>query len=327
MGPGDLNKAVCGLPVRQDPNVIVGLDSPDDAGVYRLSEDLAIIQTVDFITPIVDDPFTFGQIAAANSLSDVYAMGGQPVTAMNVACFPKKTMDISVLRSVLLGGLDRMNEAGVALLGGHTVEDPELKYGLSVTGTINPKSILTKGGAIPGDMLVLTKPLGTGIVSTASKAGASVADAMAAAISSMTALNSVASRLARELGAHACTDITGFGLLGHAAEMMELSGVGMQVEWNTVPFLPRVEELVRAGFIPGGTGRNKEYRAAQVSFLAGADYAPDVLFDPQTSGGLLIAIPQKSAEHLVERLHGEGVAAAAIIGAVLTEPRNLITVS
>ena len=308
--------------------MIVGLSSPDDAGVYRLTDDLAIIQTVDFITPIVDDPFTFGQIAAANSLSDVYAMGGRPITAMNVACFPRKQMDISVLREVILGSLDRLKEAGVALLGGHTIEDPELKFGLSVTGVINPAGVLRKEGARPGDLLVLTKPIGTGIISTAVKGGIEPGDALLEAIKSMVALNAIASRLVGEIGANACTDVTGFGLLGHAAEMMDLSHVGLQFEWQAIPFLPGVEEFAGAGFIPGGAKRNRDFRAGQLELAVGLpDYVLDVLFDPQTSGGLLVSLPAAGAEKLVRRLRRRGVARAAIIGSVLDQHRGKIIVT
>lgn len=302
--------------------------SPDDAGVYRLRADLAIIQTVDFITPIVDDPFTFGQIAAANSLSDVYAMGGRPITAMNIACFPRKTMDLPVLRQVILGGLDRINEAGAALIGGHTVEDPEMKYGLSVTGVVNPGRILRKEGALPGDMLVLTKPLGTGVISTAVKGGVVAEEAMAEAVKSMIMLNATAARLVREAGAHACTDITGFGLLGHAAEMAELGRVGLQIEWQALPLLPRVEEFASMGAAPGGTQRNRDFRESQVALAAGLPgCALDVLFDPQTSGGLLAAVPGPNAEALVDRLRKGGVHMAAIIGSVLEGPAGTILVT
>lgn len=304
------------------------MDSPDDAGVYRLNDDTALIQTVDFITPIVDDPFTFGQIAAANSISDVYAMGGTPVTAMDIACFPKKGLDVSVLREIILGALDRINEAGAVLIGGHTVQDPELKFGLSVTGVIHPRKVLTKGGMVAGDRLVLTKAIGTGIISTAAKGGAVVDDAMAAAVKSMVTLNAVASRLAQQTGVHACTDITGFGLLGHAAEMVEQSRVGLQIEWEAVPLLPRVQDLADAGFVPGGTARNREFRASQVRFSVGLPpSAGDVLFDPQTSGGLLLAVAQDKADGLLQDLRQAGIEAASIIGAVLAEPKNVIIVT
>lgn len=314
--------------MRDDPNVLVGLKSPDDAGVYLLREDLAIIQTLDFITPIVDDPFTFGQIAAANSLSDVYAMGGTPITAMNITCFPKQTMDISVLREVTLGGLDRINEAGASLVGGHTVEDPEMKYGLSVTGVIDPRRLLRKRGARPGDALVLTKPIGTGIISTAFKRGEPADDAMFAAIRSMVALNATSARLVQETGASASTDITGFGLLGHAAEMMDLSKVGLRINWDSIPLLPGVKEFAAAGFVPGGVGRNREFREHQVR--AGSklpEFALDILFDPQTSGGLLISLPEARAEGLVVRLKENGISHASIIGSVTADKTGIMQVA
>ncbi|GAG21171.1 unnamed protein product, partial [marine sediment metagenome] len=212
---------MCRLPLVDDPNLLVGLERGDDAGVYKLNDDLAIIQTIDFITPIVDDPYTFGQIAAANALSDVYAMGGKPLTAMNVVCFPIQNQDISVLGEILRGGWDKLREAEVALVGGHSIEDPELKYGLSVTGVVHPTKMVTKEGAKTGDKLILTKPLGTGIVSTAIKGGVAGEEAVARIAVSMTTLNKRASELMQEAGVHACTDITGFGLLGHACGMIE----------------------------------------------------------------------------------------------------------
>ena len=212
----------------------------EDAGVYKLTGDLAIIQTVDFFTPTVDDPFTFGQIAAANSLSDVYAMGGKPLTAMNIVCFPIQTMDISILREILRGGIEKIREAGVVLVGGHSVDGQELKYGLSVTGTVHPDKVIRKEGSAPGDKLILTKPLGTGIVSTAIKGGVASTQAIAKVVKSMTTLNQKASEIMQEIGVHACTDITGFGLLGHAAEMIEGTGVGMVIYANSVPIFPEV---------------------------------------------------------------------------------------
>lgn len=314
--------------MREDPNVIVGLSSPDDAGVYRLTDDIAIIQTLDFITPIVDDPFTFGQIAAANSLSDVYAMGGRPITAMNITCFPRQQMDISVLRDVVLGGLDRMNEAGVSLIGGHTVEDPELKYGLSVTGVVHPDRILRKGGARPGDALVLTKPIGTGIVSTAAKRGQAPTSTLAAAVKSMVTLNAVSARLVLETEAHACTDITGFGLLGHAAEMAEQGRVALRVDWRNVPLLPDVERLIKKGALPGGTKRNRDFRESQIQLAGGLpEFVLDILFDPQTSGGLLVSLPRSAAVKLVSKLRQSGSPEAAIIGTVTDGPCGSITVT
>lgn len=310
-----------------DPNLIVGLETRDDAGVYKLSDDLAIIQTIDFITPIVDDAYIFGQIAVANSLSDVYAMGGRPLTAMNLVCFPIKTMSISLLRDILRGGLDKMNEAGVTLVGGHSVEDNELKYGLSVTGVVHPQKVLTNAGAKEGDCLVLTKPLGTGILSTALKGGVASEEAMAEAVRQMATLNKVASELMQDVGAHACTDITGFGLLGHACQMAGASQVGLEIEAAAVPLLPRVVEYARMGLVPGGTFRNKEFCTPMLEpGPALPDFMLNILCDAQTSGGLLISILEKKCQELLEGLHKAGIDRAAVIGGVVGEPKGKIRV-
>jgi len=268
---------------------------------------------VDFFTPIVDDPYDFGRIAVANSLSDVYAMGGTPVTAMNVVCFPKDSMDIEVLREVLRGGLDAMHQAGVILVGGHTVDDPELKYGLSVTGTIHPGDVVHNYGARVGDRLVLTKPIGTGIIGTAIKQGSASPAAVKMVTNSMTAFNKTASELMKQAGAHACTDITGFGLLGHAGEMIDGTEVGYLIRAAAVPTFQPAVELVEKGVAPGGLGRNRDYRGHQVD-LGPSVAAPmrDLLWDPQTSGGLLIAVPAGNADGFIADLHKAGVMAAVI---------------
>jgi selenide,water dikinase len=303
------------------------MERAEDAGVYKLTDDLAIVQTVDFFTPIVDDPYDFGRIAVANALSDVYAMGGQPLTALNVVCFPKDTMDFSVLRDVLKGGLDAMHEAGVILLGGHTVDDPELKYGLSVTGTIHPDKVVHNNGAKPGDVLILTKPLGTGIISTAIKRGAASKEAIARVIRSMTTLNRAASEVMQAVGVNACKDITGFGLLGHACEMIENMEVGMEIESTSVPLFPEASEYYAAGMVPGGLGRNRDFRQYMVDMDKSVpQYLQDILFDPQTSGGLLIAVPKAKAIKLLKKLHTAGVNDAAIIGKVTTENKGRIRV-
>jgi selenide,water dikinase len=316
---------LCGLPLVHHPNLMVGLENADDAGVYKLSDELAIIQTIDFFTPIVDDPRLFGQIAVANALSDVYAMGGKPLTAMNVVCFPIKSMDISVLREILTGGLDKMREAGVVLVGGHSVEDDELKYGLSVTGTVHPERLITKSGARPGDKLVLTKPLGTGIINTALKGGMAKQETVDEAIGYMVALNSRASELMQETGANACTDVTGFGLLGHACEMAENSGVGIKISVASVPIMAEATELASIGMVPGGTHRNSEFRWGMIEFTAEVP-APmqDILFDPQTSGGLLISLASDRADLLVASLHRAGIAEAAVIGEVTEQPKGKV---
>ena len=310
-----------------DPNLIVGMERAEDAGVYKLSDDLAIIQTVDFFTPIVDDPYMFGQIAAANALSDVYAMGGKPLTAMNIVCFPIKTMDISILREILKGGLDKMKEAGVTLVGGHSVEDSELKYGLSVTGTIHPLKVLTNVGAKVGDRLILTKPLGTGIINTAIKGGMAKEDSIERVTRYMASLNKRASEIMQEIGANACTDVTGFGLLGHAFEMIEGTGKGIVINASDVPILPEAVNFAKMGMVPGGTYRNKEFRINKVDIdPAQSPYLIDILFDPQTSGGLLIAVPGKKAQKMVKRLRKEGIEDAAIIGEVMEDSEERILV-
>ena len=293
--------------------------------MYKLSEDLAIVQTVDFFTPIVDDPYTFGQIAAANALSDVYAMGGKPITAMNIVCFPSKTLDISILRDILRGGLEKLREAGVVLIGGHSVDDEELKYGLSVTGTIHPREVMTKSGARAGDKLILTKPLGTGIINTAAKGGVASEETIANVTRSMSALNRPASEVMQEIGCNACTDITGFGLLGHACEMIQNSEVGLKIRASSVPIFAEAVEFARMGMIPGGTYRNKEFRSRMVKVAAGLpDYMLDILFDPQTSGGLFISVSTPKADILLSGLHKAGVLEAAIVGEVVAQPRETI---
>ena len=303
------------------------MERAEDAGVYKLTDELAIIQTLDFFTPIVDDPYAFGQIAAANALSDVYAMGGKPLTAMNIVCFPQKTMAMSILQEILAGGLDKMHEAGVLLVGGHSVEDAELKYGLSVSGTIHPAKVVFNTGDKAGDRLILTKPLGTGIISTAIKGNTAGEEAVAKIIKSMSSLNQKASELMQETGVHACTDVTGFGLLGHAAEMIEGADVGMVINAAAVPFFPEAKGLAEMGMIPGGLHRNRDFRKNIVDIAEDVpQYLADILFDPQTSGGLLISVPERKAPELLDKMHKEGVAEAVIIGEVVAEPKGKIIV-
>ncbi len=325
MPPGDLAEALCGLEIPTDPNVIVGLERADDAGVYKISEDLALIQTVDFFTPIVDDPYMFGQIAAANALSDIYAMGGEPKTAMNLVAFPLEQMGLSTLRQILAGGLDKMKEAGVALVGGHSIEDKELKYGLSVTGFVHPEKILTKGGLKPGDRLVLTKPLGTGVINTAIKAGMASADVIEKATRLMAMLNRDAAAVMARFPVHACTDVTGFGLLGHLAEMIVGSGCGAVLRVADIPISPAAIAYAGFGLLPAGAFKNKEFRAALVECSPGIDpLILDLLFDPQTSGGLLIGTGEENAGRLCEELVERGVTESKIIGAVVAEPKEKI---
>ena len=303
------------------------MERAEDAGVYKLTGDLAIVQTVDFFTPIVDDAHQFGQIAVTNALSDVYAMGGRPLTALNIVCFPRDAMDISVLQDVLRGGMDKMHEAGVILVGGHTVEDPELKYGLAVTGTIHPDKVIQNCTARAGDKLILTKPLGTGIISTAIKGGKADEESVESIVRSMTALNRTASELMVEVGVDACTDITGFGLLGHAGEMIEGSDVGMVIDAASVPCFPGAKKLAEMGMIPGGLRRNRDFRKNMVDIGTNIpEFLQDILFDPQTSGGLLIAVPENKASKLLDELHEKGVSEAVIIGDVVAQNKGRIQV-
>jgi len=315
------------LPLVSDPNVIRGMESLDNAGVYKLTDELAIIQTIDFFTPIVDDPYNFGQIAAANALSDVYTMGGKPLTAMNVVCFPVNSLDISVLEDILRGGLDKMREAGVALVGGHSIDDVELKYGLSVTGIVHPKRLVTNSGARVGDKLILTKPLGTGIISTALKGGMVAAETVDKVTKSMATLNNKASELMLEFGVRGCTDITGFGLLGHACQLAQNSRVGIEFRSISIPFFFEARELSNKGLCPAGLNRNREFYGKMVEIAPDVpDFIQDILFDPQTSGGLLISIAAGKAEMLLGRLREEGVVDASIIGEVVSQPVRKIRV-
>jgi selenide,water dikinase len=307
------------LPLIQDPNLLSGFEHAEDAGVYKISADLALVQTVDFFTPTVDDPFTFGQIAAVNALNDIYAMGARPLTAMNIVCFPIKTMDKSVLKEVLRGGLDKMHEAGVLLIGGHSVEDNEIKYGLSVTGIVHPDKVLFNRGARVGDKLILTKPLGTGIISTAIKAAEASDEQMKQVINSMTMLNKKASEMMIAANnVHSCTDITGFGFLGHACEMIEGGDVGLRINSSAIPVFSGVRELMETGFIPGGLYRNKNFRINQVEKKQTCpDWIFDVLFDPQTAGGLFFSLAGDKAQNLVKKMRRSGIGDAAVIGEVV----------
>ena len=304
----------------------MGLEHPDDAGVYKLTDDLAIVQTVDFFTPIVDDPFTFGQIAAANSLSDIYAMGGKPVTAMNIVAFPLDKFDISILKDVLRGGLEKLKEADVVLVGGHSIEDHELKYGLSVTGIINPRKVLTKQGAQAGDVLILTKPLGTGIISTALKGEAASAAAVEKMVTGMTTLNKKAAEIIQDIGVHACTDITGFGLIGHAYEMAKAGGCAFCFNSSHVPVIPEALEYAAMGLVPGGCHANRKFYEPYVEYRAALkDDLRDILYDPQTSGGLLFAVAGNKRDKILKKLEKEKVTAFEI-GRVEEEPGGRIII-
>ena len=312
-----LKRILAGLPFTDDPRVLVGAPAGDDAGVFLLDGGLALVQTVDVFTPSVDDPYLFGQIAAANSVSDVYAMGGKPLTALSIIGFPIRSVPDEVMREILRGGMDKMAEAGVAVIGGHSLKDAEIKAGFAVTGLVDPGRIMTNARALPGDRLILTKPIGTGILAFAAQIDRAPAGALDAAAEAMAALNRTASELMVESGAHACTDVTGFSLLGHLAEMARASGVDVEITWDDVPLLPGVLECAAAGIVPGGVERNRESCGERV--VAGPGVEPamvDVCLDPQTSGGLLIAVAAQAAGPLLERLHKAGVVAAAAIGRV-----------
>ena len=292
------------MPRIANPNVLVGFDTADDAGVYRLTPELALVQTVDFFTPIVDDPFTFGAVAAANSLSDIYAMGGTPVSALSVVAFPPNG-DSAVLEDILRGGLAKMTEAGCAVIGGHSVSDPEIKFGYAVTGTIHPDRIRRNSTARAGDALVFTRAIGTGVIATALKRGIAHPAWVEAASRSMLTLNRAACETMLQFDVHAATDITGFGFLGHAREMAMGSGVTLEIEASAIPLLPGALECVRAGAVPGGLANNRDFASCVAEIANPIDPAlVDLLYDPQTSGGLLISLPQADAAALEARLAG-----------------------
>jgi selenide,water dikinase len=303
------------LPKSEHADLIVGIETSDDAGVFRLRSDLAVVNTVDFFTPIVDDPYTFGQIAGANALSDIYAMGGEPKTALNIVCFPKGKMDIQILAEVLKGGADKVKESGAVIVGGHSIIDEEIKYGMAITGVIHPDRVIRNVGIQEGDTLVLTKALGTGIITTALKRKKAPKESIQAAVTSMTTLNKTASAVMRNYPVHACSDVTGYGLLGHALEMASGSGVTLIFESAKLPVLHRAPRLAEKGNLTGGCKRNREYLQDKVtvdkSIRSGL---VEVAFDPQTSGGLLIALEQRYGAKLVEELHANGVNDATMIG-------------
>lgn len=307
-----------GLPKFDDPNLIAGAEGFSDAGVYRLRDDLLIVQSLDFFPPLVDDPYVYGQIAAANSLSDIYAMGARPVTALNIVGFPDDELALSILNEILRGGAERVKTAGAVIAGGHTVRDTEIKYGLSATGVVEPDRLFTNANAQPGDALVLTKPLGTGYVTTAFKAGRCPDDVLAAAVESMIQLNSVGCEAAHAVGAKAVTDLTGFGLLGHAGEMAQSSGVTLILELSRLPILPGVEALAKQGNKTRATATNRAFAEAISRFEKGVDpLRLEIACDAQTSGGLLISVPADRADELVVKLRERGAATSCIIGSVV----------
>jgi selenide,water dikinase len=315
-----------GLDIPSDPNVIVGIETADDAGVYRLSDDLALVQTVDFFTPIVDDPFDYGRISALNSINDVWAMGGTPVTALAVTCFPKKGVDFSILGEIMRGGLQVLKENGVALVGGHSVDNQQIMFGYAVTGTIDPRRVVTNRGARAGDALLLTKPVGTGVVSTGIKFGKATDEVARASLRTMLLSGREAARLMASAGAHAATDVTGFALLGHAWEMARASGVTFEIEASAVPRIPGALELAAAGLLTSGDKSNRAYVGEDVQLSERvAPALGSLLFDPQTAGGLLISVAAEGAPQLLARLR-ETYPDAAQIGRVRQRGARLIEV-
>ena len=315
-----------GLDIPRDPNLIVGIETADDAGVYRLREDLALVQTVDFFTPIVDDPFDYGRISALNSINDVWAMGGTPLTALAVTCFPKKGVDFSILGEIMRGGLQVLKENGVALVGGHSVDNQQIMFGYAVTGVIDPTRVVTNRGARPGDALILTKPIGTGVVSTGIKFGKASEEVTRASLETMLLSGREAARLMVEAGASAATDVTGFALLGHAWEVARASGVTLEIDSASVPLIPGARELAAAGLLTSGDKSNRRYVGEDVTL--GEGVGPELaslLFDPQTAGGLLIAVARERADELLAALR-ERYRDAALIGDGAERGAHLIRV-
>jgi selenide, water dikinase len=321
MGPGDLSRALAALPTKSDPRLLVGHETFDDAGVFRLSDDLALVQTVDFFAPIVDDPFDFGQIAATNALSDVYAMGGQPLTALNIVAFPTKDLPLELLGEILRGGQEKVHEAGAVIAGGHTVIDTELKYGLAVTGRAHPDFLLTNAGAKPGDVLILTKPIGNGILATAAKRGKLSTDAQRPMLDAMKSLNGAASRAALAVGSRCATDITGFGLLGHMSHIARASNVTLHLDLGAVPVFGGVREAVKSGCTTDGGKRNADYLRDLVMWERGSEEDKAILFDPQTSGGLLVCVGAARAPDYLSRIDG-----AVVVGEVVERKDKAIEV-
>jgi selenide, water dikinase len=315
------------LPPANDPDLLVGTDTLDDAAVYRLNDDIALVQTVDFFTPVVDDPYDFGRIAAANAFSDVYAMGARPLTALNIVSFPSGVLPLDYLGRILLGGAETARLASATIVGGHTIDDPEPKYGLAVTGILRPGEQMTNAAAVPGDLLILTKPLGTGIIATAIKQGKASPDAVFAATESMARLNRDAAEVAREQGLRAVTDVTGFGLLGHLSELCRASGVGVDLWFDRLPLLPGTAELVRQGVVPGGTKRNLEFVDEWTEFDPGLEPWQRLLCaDAQTSGGLVLCVPADRSEPVLRSLEARSVPAAAVIGRVRARDQVMMRV-
>jgi selenide, water dikinase len=313
LGPGLLDKALCGLSQPEYPELIADFRRSEDAGVYKLNDEMALVHTVDFFPPIVDDPFLFGRIAAANALSDVYAMGGKPCTAVSIVGFPAESLDVSVLRKIMEGGLDALMEAGCPLVGGHSIDDRELKFGYAVTGIVRPDKVWLNNGLKGGELLILTKPIGSGLVTTASRAGLVSKEALRAACDGMAALNRRACEILQGREVRACTDVTGFGLLGHACEMAADTACDIRIEAGSVPLLPGARDYAAMGLVPEGCYRNKSFRLRFIDRPQGFDEDElNILFDPQTSGGLLAAVAEAEAGSILKEMLAAGMAAAII---------------
>ncbi|HFE52639.1 MAG TPA: selenide, water dikinase SelD [Bacteroidetes bacterium] len=327
MSLAELGQVLSQLSPIDHPAVLVGTNTTDDAGVYRLTDEIALIQTVDFFTPIVDDPYDFGRISAANSLSDVYAMGGKPICALNIVGYHVKYFGLDVLAEILKGGEAKAKEAGVPILGGHTIQDEEIKYGLAVTGIVHPDKVVTNAGARPGDVLVLTKPIGTGIITTALKNGVDLGQTLDEVVETMAVLNEGAADAMLEVGVHAATDVTGFGLLGHGHEMAKDSGVALRIRYSDVPRFEAALELAAESHVPGGTNNNRYYLQDTVTFDDSLSWEETtVLFDAQTSGGLLLAVEPGKVDALLEALKRRNTPAAAVIGEVVEGPAGRVFV-
>lgn len=325
LGPGILERVLSRIPHGpKDPNLLIGYDSKDDGACYRITDDIAVVQTLDFFPPMLDDPYTFGQIAAANAMSDVYAMGGRVVTALNIVCFPEK-WSLDILGQIMLGGADKVHEAGASLAGGHSIADEGVKYGLSVMGIVNPKDIWSNSGAKPGDALVLTKALGVGIICTANRVGEASAEAMDEAVVSMTTLNMFASECCHKYEIHACTDVTGFSFLGHLLEMMEGASLSCVIDAASVPVIRQALDYADEFLLTAAAQRNRNHVGEAVTFEGVSFAMEEVLFDPQTSGGLLIALPKDEAVKLTTELRAGGLP-AAVVGNTLDRSDRVITV-
>ena len=326
LGPGLLDRALCGLEQPKNSNLMVDFTTSDDAGVYKISDDLALVNTLDFFPPIVDDSYAFGQIATANALSDVYAMGGEPITAMSIVGFPLDKVDISVLRKITEGSLDKLKEAGVPLIGGHSIQDPELKFGLSVSGLVHPDKVLLNNKPKLNEVVILTKPLGTGTINTALKRGKASDEAIKASMDSMVKLNKYAAEVISEFDVKCCTDVTGFGLVGHACEMIIDSGFGLTINFNSLKLLTGAKESVAIGAVPGGTKKNIEFRGKFVSnFDALPDSIKHIVFDPQTSGGLLFTIDESKVSDILDKMKEQDID-AYVVGKIDSN-RDSITIN